>query len=72
MHLSDGYIGTLWWYCGGLEGDDLKDNPLHAWQKGFSNLDALFPADPGNWALVEDPPELEFKDCSGGVEFEVE
>lgn len=64
MHLSDGYIGTLWWCWVGLEGDDLKDNPLHALQE--------FPTDPNNWALVEGPPELEFKDCSGRVEFEVE
>lgn len=50
MHMSDEYIGTLWWCWGDLEGD-LRDKQLHAYQKGITFLDVSFPVDPDNWVL---------------------
>lgn len=71
-----GYVGTVWWCWGDLEGD-LKGKKLCAWQEGFKYNDVARPSDEEvekeGWVLGEHPGQLEFEDRTEGgyAEFQI-
>ncbi|KAI1780709.1 hypothetical protein F4818DRAFT_14440 [Hypoxylon cercidicola] len=65
ISINNGYLGTLWWCWGDLEGE-LKRKKLHVWHPGPFNDPK--PSDEfvreGNWILGEEPMLLDFEDAT--------
>ncbi|KAL8993438.1 MAG: hypothetical protein Q9169_006342 [Polycauliona sp. 2 TL-2023] len=67
-----GYLGTLWWCWGDLEGD-LKNKKLSAWQEGINFERAEKPTaeqiEKEGWVLGANPSELLFVNGTGFASF---
>lgn len=71
IRLDPGYVGTMWWCWGDLEGD-LKEKSFSEWRKGWDGYN--FGVDePGKdvvdregWVVGEDPEELWVEDRTAG------
>lgn len=68
--LNEGYVGTMWWCWGDLEGEDLKEKRFSEWRKGWDRYNLGGVEKPGKdeegWVVVEDLEELWIEDHTDG------